>query len=408
MSNQLGPDDRPRLRPYLAASPDSSQPGIHILHDQVRVSDTRLSIGPIDLEILKRMGGKTSIREIQQQIQQELGQKLLLPLPRVLLFMEELENALFLDSPAFHRAIQAPVRKPSCIGCYEAHPKAFKEQMGELFARSGPPKPFDVASDHLLRGLIVPHMDYARGEATYAHAFHHLMGQTNAKIFVILATSHYSGHPISLTRKHFQSPLGIIPTDIAYVDRIADHLGDWAFQDEVVAHFPEHSVELEAVLLHYLRPRENDFRIVPIVLGNIDKAMRSGQPGEKNAVLSKILKALRAAEAEANEPVCYLLSGDLAHIGPKFEDPVKLDKDRIVSSRGRDRIVLNHLVHGSANDFLTEVASEGNSRNICGVAPFWYGLKLMGEHPGSLIHYQQFIDPKWRESVSFASVAYPT
>lgn len=408
MNRQLGPEDRPCLRPYLAASPDPSQPGIHILHDQVRVSDTQLSIGPIDLEILKRMGGKTTIREIQQQIQQELGQKLLLPLPRVLRFVGELDNALFLDSPAFHNAIQAPIRKPSCIGCYEAHPKAFKEQMGDLFARSGPPEPMGKTNDHKLSGLIVPHMDYARGAATYAHAFHHLMGQTNAKIFVILATSHYSGHPISLTRKHFQSPLGIIPTDIAYVDRIAEHLGDWAFEDEVVAHFPEHSVELEAVLLHYLRPRENDFRIVPIVLGNIDKAMRSGQPGEKNAVLSKILKALRAAEAGANEPVCYLLSGDLAHIGPKFDDPVKLDKDRIVSSRERDKQVLGHLAQGSADDFLKEVASEGNSRNICGVAPFWYGLKLMGNRPGNLLHYQQYIDPKWRESVSFASVAYPT
>lgn len=408
MSRQPGPEDRPRLRPYLAASPDPARPGIHVLHDQVRVSDTQLSIGPIDLEILKRMGGKSSLREIHQQIQQELGQKLILPLPRILRFVEELENALFLDSPAYHSVIQAPVRKPSCIGCYEGQPKAFKEQMGELFTRFGPPEKLEEAKDHKLSGLIVPHMDYARGGATYAHAFHHLMGQTNAKLFVILATSHYSGHPVNLTRKHFQSPLGIIPTDIAYVDRIAEQLGDWAFEDEVVAHFPEHSVELEAVLLHYLRPRENDFRIVPIVLGNIDKAMRSGQPGEKNAILSKILKALKSAEAAAKESVCYLLSGDLAHIGPKFEDPVKLDKDRIASSRKQDRIVMDHLVRGSADDFLKEVASEQNARNICGVAPFWYGLKLMGNRPGKLLHYQQFIDPKWRESVSFASVAYPT
>ena len=200
----------------------------------------------------------------------------------------------------------------------------------------------------------------------------------------------------------------MIPTDIAYVDRIVEQLGDNVFEDEVVAHFPEHSVELEAVMLHFLRPREKDIRIVPIVLGNVEKAMLSGKAGEETATLKKILGALRMAQAAAKEPVCYLLSGDLAHIGPKFSDSVKLDATRVVSSRKQDKTVLDRLVEGSADPFLSQVASEKNARNICGVAPFWYGLKLMNDRPGKLLHYQQYVDPKWQESVSFTAVAYPS
>ncbi len=406
--NATGPEDCPRLRPYLAASVDPAQPGVQILYDQVRISDTQLALGPVDFEILKRINGKTTLQDIHHQVQKTLGGGMILPLPVVARFITDLDNALFLDTGKYHAVLNAPVRRPSCIGCYDPDPKAFRGQMNELFARSGPIEPRGQATDHHLGGLIVPHMDYQRGAATYAHAYHHLMCQTNAKLFVILATSHYSNHPINLTRKHFQSPLGVIPTDIAYVDRIVEQLGDWVFEDEVVAHFPEHSVELEAVMLHFLRPRENDFRIVPIVLGNIEKEMRSGHPGEEIATLKKILGALQKAQAGANEPICYLLSGDLAHIGPKFNDSIKLDSNRIVSSRKLDEKVLDRLLTGSADHFLSQVASEKNARNICGVAPFWYGLKLAGDRPGKLLHYQQYVDPKWHESVSFTSVAYPS
>ncbi len=402
-----GRDDCPKLRPYLAASVDPVQPGIQTLYDQVRISDTQLALGPVDFEILKRINGQTSIKEIHHQVQKTLGGGLILPLPVVARFIADLDQALFLDNSKFHAVVNAPVRKSSCIGCYDPDPKAFCGQMTELFARFGPSEPRGEATDHMLGGLVVPHMDYQRGAATYAHAYHHLMGQTNAKLFVILATSHYTDHPINLTRKHFQSPLGVIPTDIAYVDRIVDHLGDWVFEDEVVAHFPEHSVELEAVILHFLRPGEKDIRIVPIVLGNIEKAMGSGKPGEEIEPLKKILEALRMAQVGAKEPVCYLLSGDLAHIGPKFGDPVKLDGNRITASRTKDKTVLDRLVEGSADGFLSQVGSEKNERNICGLAPFWYGLKLMNGRPGKLLHYQQYVDPKWHESVSFTSVAYP-
>ncbi len=404
---RLAPADRPKLRPHLTASPEPRRESSFILSDQVRVSDSYVRMGPIDLEIAKRLNGLNSLAEIHADLQARLGESITLPLARVIQFVDALEEALFLDSPAYRAVIQAPVRKPSCIGCYEGEPKAFREQMTALFAKAR--RDVDtkkIASDHRLKALIVPHMDYARGNDTYAHAYATLLERTNARLFVVLATSHYSNHPISLTRKDFQSPLGIIKTDQPFVERLAHSLGDEAFEDEIVAHFPEHSVELEAVLLHFLLHRRPDIRIVPIVLGGSRLLTHAKGKAEEQPVAARILAALKAAEEAANEPVCYLLSGDFAHIGPKFDDPIALDETRLKTSRQRDQTLLEALGRGSADDFLAEIAAEKNRRNVCGVAPFWYGLKLAQGTVGERLHYQQFVDPKGKESVSFAALAF--
>jgi len=398
------PADRPKLRPYLAAYTEKGQ--TRVLHDQVRISNSYVRVGPVDWEILKRLNGEASVGQIHADIQERLGSGVVLPLARVAQFIAALDQALFLDTTRFHEVVAAPVRKPACIGCYEADPRAFQEQMKDLFQKWVGEVPGPSASDHNLKGLIVPHMDYARGNATYAHAYRELLKSTNARLFVILATSHYSDHPISLTRKDFQSPLGIISTDQKFIDILVENLNEWIFEDEIVAHFPEHSVELEAVLLHYLLHQVPGVRIVPVVLGASRILTKPGANFGAESVPARILRALKDAETRVNEPVCYLLSGDLAHIGPKFEDPIPLDASRLASSKEKDQAVCKALVSGSARDFLGEIVAERNQRNVCGVAPFWYGLNLMGPVQGNLLHYQQFVDPKGKESVSFAAVGY--
>ena len=91
----------------------------------------------------------------------------------------------------------------------------------------------------------------------------------HASLFVIIGTSHHSTHRYTATRKHFQTPLGITPTDHDYLDRLARHYGAGLFEDEWLAHFPEHSIELEVVFLQYLYERIRPIRIVPIVVGSL-------------------------------------------------------------------------------------------------------------------------------------------
>ena len=57
-----------------------------------------------------------------------------------------------------------------------------------------------------------------------------------------------------------------------------------------------------------------------------------------------MIAALRAAEADAGEPVCYVISGDLAHIGPKFDDEDLVDEDMLLHSKAQDDVLMERAV----------------------------------------------------------------
>ena len=104
------------------------------------------------------------------------------------------------------------------------------------------------------------------------------MERTDASLFVIIGTSHYSTHRFTLTRKHFKTPLGITPTDQGYIDALVRHYGEGLFDDEP-NHLPEHSIELEVVFLQYVFEHRRPIRIVPLVVGSFhDCVAAESQP----------------------------------------------------------------------------------------------------------------------------------
>src|SRR5262249_38605747 len=154
---------------------------------------------------------------------------------------------------------------PRCIGCYEGDPDALRQQLKELFTEqggSGLPRP--LLPDNSVCAALIPHIDYPRGGMTYTWGFKEVFEHTAASLFVIIGTSHYSEHRFTLTRKDFKTPLGIVPTDQEYIDRLVGHYGDGLFDDELMAHLPEHSIELEVVFLQYLYEGVRPIRIVPL------------------------------------------------------------------------------------------------------------------------------------------------
>ena len=71
-----------------------------------------------------------------------------------------------------------------------------------------------------------------------------------------LGTDHSGNDRFSLTRQHYATPLGVMPTDLAPVDRLATVIGEkWAFAGEL-RHRQEHSLELPLVWLQFLRGGE--------------------------------------------------------------------------------------------------------------------------------------------------------
>src|SRR5262249_30796367 len=170
-----------------------------------------------------------NLRDIQSEAMRLAGGRLL-PLENFASLAERLNDALFLDGPLYRAVVDHPVRPPRCIGCYERHPAALRRQLERQFTGpKAPGLPKVTKPDGGLRAALIPPIDYPRGGQSYAWAFKEIVERSNASLFVIIGTSHYSNHRFTLTRKDFETPLGIARTDQDYIDRLVGHYGPGLF-----------------------------------------------------------------------------------------------------------------------------------------------------------------------------------
>lgn len=378
-------DDRPRHRGYGFALYQQGEQ--LVLVDQLRIAHPPLVLSPAAVDLLNRFNGQHTLRELQTATN--------LPAAMLLEFVEALDASLYLDSPRFQAYLSGPVRRTSCFADMPAD--ELREGISRLFEKCQP-----VTAPSPLRAVLVPHMDYARGGAVYGHGFQALTNGTPARLFVIIATSHYSPKRFTLTRMDFETPLGRTTTDQAYIDCIVKHYGDGLF-DDPLAHLPEHSIELEVAILQHLYPG-TPIRIVPLLVGSFADCVQERCSPRTKPDIARMIAALRSAEQEAGEEVCYVISGDLAHIGQKFDDPDLLSDVTLAASRASDQEILTR--YDDAERYFESIAAEQDARRICGLPPTYIAMNVLGACRPEVLAYEQYVHPQRTESVSFASVAF--
>lgn len=397
----------PKLRPGLDASL-GSEPDTVILTDRFRLGGS-LVLSRAAFDLIRLFDGRKTLPTLQAESAVMFeGQPV--PIETFENLLAGLDNEYFLESPRLLARLNEPDRSPSCIGCYDADPEKASKQLRKLFtAHGGPGLPGDpgcrVETEGAVRAVLLPHMDYQRGGVTYGWGFKELVERTDASLFVIIATSHYSAQRFTLTHQNFTSPFGRVETDRAHVDRIANHFGDGLF-DDPFAHAPEHSIELEVVGMQFGFANKRPFRIVPLLVGSFfDCVGERTRPDDREDIASMIA-ALRRAETEAGEPICYVISGDLAHIGPKFDDENLVDEETLKLSRGQDDLLIAKAAAVDADGYFDTIAAENDARRICGLPPTYVTLGAAKPSKGKLLHYGRFVHPEGFESVSFASMAF--
>lgn len=396
----------PRLRPYLKPARDDRDPHHIYLVDLLGLSPQPPRLTFQEFYWLHLFDGQRTVADIRLEVMRQSG-GLHLPLDIFATLVAKLEEALLLDGPRFRQIADSPVRPPRCIGCYEEEPSLLRRQMEQYFtSRPGPGKPRQYQPAGLLRAALVPHIDYLRGGHTYAWSFKEIVERTEASLFVIVGTSHYSNHRFTLTRKNYRTPLGIVPTDQDYIDRLVKHYGHGLFDDEWMAHLPEHSIELEVVFLQYLYEQRRPIRIVPLVVGSFGDCVAERDEPIYQPDIRAMIEALRRAEVETKEPICYLISGDLAHIGPKFGDAGPLVSSFLNASCLQDQAILQQAAQADAAGLYRVIAEEDDARRICGLPPTYVVLEALRPTRGQLLHYDQYVHPRGFESVSFASMAF--
>lgn len=417
--------ERPRLRSHLICQGEGA--GGYLIWDQLRLAVRQLRLTSLEMSWLRLFDGQRTLADIQSEVRRRFD-GLAAPGEVFDRFLQKLDDALFFEGPRFRARLRehagGPIRPAACTASYDSDPVRLRNLLERFFiGPGGPGRPGPRRPEARFRAALIPHIDYGRGGHAYAWAYKHVFERTPAALFVIVGTSHYSFHRFTLTRQHFQTPLGIAPTDQAYIDRLVARYGEGLFDDELPAHLLEHSIELEVVFLQYLFA-DTPFRIVPLLVGSFHDCIAAGREPIEADDIGRLIAALRAVEAETKEPICYIISGDLAHLGPKFRDPEPVSPTLLAHSRRQD-LALLHKLGGAASASQEEavgaltqprspdadayfrlIAAENDARRICGLPPTYTVLQALHPDRGETLCYDQYVHPDGFESVSFASVVF--
>jgi AmmeMemoRadiSam system protein B len=292
---------------------------------------------------------------------------------------------------------------------YEASAPALRSQIDRYFEHaegSGPYGGRKTRPAGRLRGVISPHIDFCRGGPVYTWAYRELVELSEADVFVLLGVAHqYCGNRFALTRRDFDTPLGLVRTDRDYVDRVARLAGDHLFDDEP-AHNPEHSIEFQAVFLQHVLGSRRDFRIVPILVGSFTDLLRRKVDPIADDEVRRFVQALRAAEAQSGRKVAYVGGIDLCHVGPDFGDPEPVSSETLDRVRSFDSTMLGRAAAVDPVGWFGAAADVGDRWRVCGLAATYVLLHAIGPARGRLLKYAQAVDDRRSCCVTFASLAF--
>jgi hypothetical protein len=253
-----------------------------------------------------------------------------------------------------------------------------------------------------LRGIVAPHIDFPRGGHAYAHAYLELARHGRPKTVILFGVAHSSPPvPFALTRKGFDTPFGVVKTNIEFVDRLAQVCAWNPFEDELV-HRTEHSIEFQAVMLAYLYGP--NIEIVPILCGQFTDDPFLTDAAELSEVTA-FLDVCRELAAPPESRVTVIAGADLAHVGKRFGDPFDITDGIVGQVGGRDRQDLEHVTRLEPEAFYRSVMRDRNQRKVCGHGAIYSLLKTVqgSAQSARLLCYDYAPDPAGG-IVSFASV----
>ncbi len=403
--------NKPKIRPIEAVPAVVEGKQVIVIRDPAEIARPAVVGGQV-LFLMSLMDGTREYLEIQENYYRQFGDLLMSSdLDRVL---KELDENLLLESKKFQERLEElkaayrrePVRQPACAGStYPEDPdelRAFLENMFET--PKAQERPDSDKHRGRIRGLIAPHIDFQRGGSVYANVYGTLDGNCDAEVFVILGVSHKGGDShFSLTRKDYLTPLGIARTDVEFVDKLASKLDGDPFRDEFY-HRSEHSVELQIPILQHLFGGLDGGRIVPILCGSLQPAIKAGKTPSEVPEIRNFIDALRQTLDECGKPWLVIAGVDLAHVGRFFGGEGPLSPSYLADLEKADRDMLAKVEELDAEGFYQVISAEADARNVCGALPIYTIAELLRPGRANLIDYRQCVVPEAENCVTIAGM----
>jgi len=382
-----------------------------LLRDPLHLTDVQLAIPQPLAPLLGLMDGTRDAAALEAALQIRAGVRLAPGLMSNLVM--DLDAALLLDNERFAQAKEkalrsyreATFRPMTTDGVGLSSKSDLARAQLQAFLEDLPPSqpPSDEASDSaLIRGMVSPHIDYERGGPVYAEVWRAAAeAAREAELVIMFGTDHQGSEgTLTLTRQSYGTPWGALPTDSLVIDTLADALGEEVAFAEELHHRGEHSVELAAVWLHFIREGE-PVPMVPILCGHFGTFVEGWADPADHEPFADAVCVLR--EAMVSRRTLVVAAADLAHMGPAFGDPYGLDYIGQAQLRSADERLLDTVCAGDALAFFRELRDEGDRRHVCGLPPIYLTLRLLGETRGELAGYA--LCPADQQGMSYVSIA---
>ena len=362
-----------------------------LLRDPLHLSDNQIAVPrPLGL-LLAMMDGTRDSSALEAALKVRTGLRLAEGLLQQLVM--DLDAALLLDNERFLEAKaaalksyrDAPYRLPTLDG--GGFPSRADLAGAQLQSYMDALPSFEAAdAPSAIRGLVSPHIDYQRGGSVYAEAWRAgAKAAREAELVIMFGTDHHgSAGTLTLTKQSYATPWGVIPTDGPVVDALVRALGEEAIFAEELHHRGEHSIELAAVWLHFIRGGA-PVPMVPILCGHFGTFVEGHLDPADHEPFAVAVQVLR--EVMRSRKTLVVAAADLAHAGPAFGDPYGLDFIGKAQMRNADDRLLETVYAGDAQAFFEQLQAEGDRRHVCGLPPIYLTLRLLDEAQGEPAGY---------------------
>jgi MEMO1 family protein len=400
-------DSYPKLRPLDIKPYQQEGQNMLLLRDPLGISEQMLGVPQVLAPLLMLCDGTRDLVGVHTALAVRWGVRLKSGQVRELI--DTLDGAYFLENERFFEARKAaleqyraaPSRPPTIAGVgYPDEPEALAGFLN-AFDTSRVMDGFAPVRAASARGIVSPHIDYARGGGVYRAAWRAAAESVReADLAIIFGTDHYGGPgKITPTTQSYATPYGTLPTDREIVEQIARALAEEDAFAEELHHKSEHSIELASVWLHHTRDGR-PIEVVPLLCGSFAHFVAGQADPRQDERLAKVLRVLE--QAMAARKAIVVAAADLAHIGPTFDGaPVRTEGK--LKLRQADDTMLRQMEAGSAQGFFNELKAVEDGNNVCGLPPIYLSLRLLGQTRGQTVAYDQC--PADEEDTSWVSVA---
>jgi len=331
----------PRLRQIEVYPIEHEGNPYYYLRDPLEVAARPIMLTPAEFLIASLFNGKSGMEEVRSNFALEAnGQR---PTDeQIMAVLHHLQKNCYLDDAAFRLRFEevrrefrdSSVRKAWHAGsAYSAEAGELKEQLDQFYS-DGAGALNGRFNDTNMKAIMVPHIDLRVDGPCYTHAYKYLIEHSDAELFIILGVAHNGGDDFLIaSEKDFETPLGMVKTDREFIQRWNKRLGYNADREEFM-HRSEHSIEFQLPFLQHGLKR--DFKVVNILSGSLEYALNYAEADYLSEV-HRSLGALADTIAEEQKKTLLILSVDLAHMGPKFGDPQRIDEIRADAIRRADK-----------------------------------------------------------------------